>query len=55
VRDVIMRQRLIDECLVPYLFDACDAWELQPSGHYVRAAGHGASAQQALIQRYTKF
>ncbi len=54
VRDLTMRQRVIDECLVPYLFDACDAWELQSSGHYVRAASGGASAQQALIQRYSK-
>jgi polyphosphate kinase len=54
VRDATMRQRLIDECLVPYLFDACDAWLLQPTGRYVRESADGASAQQALIQRYSK-
>ena len=54
VRDAIMRQRVIDECLVPYLFDARDAWLLQSTGRYVRAPADGASAQQALIQRYSK-
>ncbi len=52
VRDAVMRQRVIDECLVPYLFDACDAWTLQATGRYVRASTDGASAQQALIRRY---
>ena len=54
VRDPVMRQRVIDECLVPYLFDARDAWLLQPTGRYVRASADGASAQQALMQRYSK-
>ena len=54
VRDAIMRQRVIDECLVPYLFDARDAWLLQSTGRYVRAPADGASAQQALILRYCK-
>ncbi|MBC7716093.1 MAG: polyphosphate kinase 1 [Pseudorhodobacter sp.] len=54
VRDAAMRQRVIDECLVPYLLDTCDAWVLQSSGHYARIGHNGVSAQQALIQRYTK-
>jgi polyphosphate kinase len=54
VRDPGMRQRLIDECLVPYLLDACDAWVLQSDGRYVRAGDEGPSAQRALIQRYTR-
>jgi polyphosphate kinase len=54
VRDAAMRQRVIDECLVPYLLDSRDAWVLQSSGRYVRAGGDGTSAQQALIQRYSK-
>jgi polyphosphate kinase len=54
VRDAAMRQRVIDECLQPYLFDDCDAWVLQSSGHYARVGDNGASAQQALIQRYSK-
>jgi polyphosphate kinase len=53
VRDVAMRQRVIDECLVPYLHDSLDAWELQPDGHYRRVGTRGRSAQQALMRRYT--
>ena len=53
VRDARLRQRIIDECLVPYLHDRQDAWALQPDGHYVRIGGDGPSAQQALMQRYS--
>ncbi len=53
VRDPALRQRVIDECLVPYLHDGKDAWELLPDGEYRRiATPDGASAQQALMQRY---
>ena len=56
VTDVAIRQRIIDECLVAYLHDGVDAWDLQPDGTYVRrgqsiANGHGAQA--ALMARYT--
>ena len=51
VRDAALRQRVIDECLVPYLHDARDAWAQQPDGRYQRVAEHGASAQQALMAR----
>ena len=54
VLDVNLRQRVIDECLVPYLFDARDAWALQSGGRYERVASEGASAQQALVQRFDK-
>ena len=30
IRDPVLRQRVIDECLVPYLHDGRDAWTLQP-------------------------
>jgi polyphosphate kinase len=56
VTDAALRQRLIDECLVAYLHDDRDAWQLQPDGRYLRAAGaaspdsHGA--QDALMDRY---
>jgi polyphosphate kinase len=53
VRDVAMRQRVIDECLVPYLHDHQDAWQLRADGSYVRIGSDGPSAQQALMQRYT--
>ena len=52
IRAPAMRQRVIDECLVPYLHDAKDAWELQSDGRYRRLRSDGESAQQALMQRY---
>ena len=53
VRDKVLRQRVIDEGLVPYLHDKLDAWALDGEGRYKRLADHGVSAQQALVQRYT--
>ncbi len=57
VTDARMRQRIIDEGLVPYLMDGRDAWDLNADGHYVRvnAAGEqpGHGAQEALATRYT--
>ncbi|WP_254789946.1 polyphosphate kinase 1 [Variovorax sp. OV329] len=65
VTDPGLRQRLIDECLVAYLHDGRDAWELGPDGEYQRvlrdthAGEEGASrtieahgAQTALMGRY---
>ena len=51
VRDAAMRQRVIDECLVPYLHDGKDAWRLQSDGSYQRIGTDGPSAQQALMTR----
>lgn len=53
VPDPALRQRVIDECLVPYLHDTRDAWELRSDGSYVRIGSDGLSAQQALMQRFT--
>ena len=53
VRDPAMRQRVIDEALVPYLHDQRDAWELDADGRYRRVAETGVSAQQALLQRFS--
>ena len=56
VTDTNIRQRIIDECLVAYLHDGVDAWDLQSNGRYARVAadrsksGHGAQA--ALTARY---
>ncbi|MBC7718251.1 MAG: polyphosphate kinase 1 [Chitinophagaceae bacterium] len=56
VTDPLIRQRIIDECLVAYLHDGVDAWDLQPDGTYARvcpaapAVPHGAQA--ALMARY---
>ena len=52
VQDAALRQRVIDECLVPYLHDRRDAWEQQPDGSYRRVADNGVSAQQALMGLY---
>ena len=57
VNDPVLRQRLIDECLVAYLHDGRDAWDLQPDGTYVLVnpadpdKRHGAQA--ALMARYS--
>ncbi|HYF17469.1 MAG TPA: polyphosphate kinase 1, partial [Ramlibacter sp.] len=56
VNDPALRQRIIDECLVAYLHDDRDAWDLLPDGTYKRVkgagepAGHGAQA--ALMTRH---
>jgi polyphosphate kinase len=52
VQDAKLRQRVIDEALLPYLHDKQDAWELRPDGSYERVSSEGPSAQQALMQRY---
>ena len=52
IRDRAMRQRVIDECLVPYLRDTRDAWLLQSNGRYERVSSDGVSAQQALMARF---
>jgi len=56
VTDPLQRQRIIDECLVAYLHDGVDAWDLLPDGTYARVkkvshrVAHGAQA--ALMVRY---
>jgi polyphosphate kinase len=53
VLDGVLRQRVIDECLVPYLQDGCDAWQQHSDGAYVRTHVEGGfSAQRALMNRY---
>jgi polyphosphate kinase len=56
VLDPVLRQRIIDECLVAGLNDSLGSWELQPDGRYLRAAPTGGrtalSAQDALMTRY---
>jgi len=57
VTDPAIRQRIIDECLVAYLHDARDAWDLQPDGTYLRVNSQGDTprhgAQTALMGRYS--
>ena len=47
-----LRQRVIDECLVPYLQDRLDAWTLDADGSYRRVDGQGPGAQAALVARH---
>jgi polyphosphate kinase len=55
VQDPVLRQRIIDECLIAYLHDARDAWDLSSDGQYHRVGltAPGPGAQQALMQRYS--
>ena len=53
VTDPLIRQHIVDECLVPYLHDEIDAWDLQSNGSYRRVNGDaGKGAQSALMRRY---
>ncbi len=55
VTDPAQRQRLIDECLLAYLHDGVDAWDMQADGSYQLASHNttgGHSAQAALMARY---
>jgi polyphosphate kinase len=56
VTDPLLRQRIVDECLVAYLHDETDAWDLMADGVYKRVKGAGDpkshGAQAALIARY---
>ncbi|WP_367846287.1 polyphosphate kinase 1 [Rhodoferax sp. WC2427] len=54
VTDPVLRQRVIDECLVPYLLDGRDAWDLGADGRYTRTQTDGHSAQTALMHRYSQ-
>ena len=56
VTDPVQRQRIVDECLVAYLHDGVDAWDMRPDGSYVRVKPDGRraawGAQAALASRY---
>ena len=58
VRDAAIRQRVIDECLQPYLHDSCDAWEMNGQGDYAQVApsadGKRHGAQESLMLRYSR-
>jgi len=58
VNDPILRQRVVDECLLAYLGDTQDAWELDGQGIYhpvkdgLQINHKTHSAQEALMNRY---
>jgi polyphosphate kinase len=57
VTDPVQRQRIIDECLVAYLHDGVDAWNLKADGTYSRSTAQSKKqvfgAQAALMMRYS--
>ncbi len=65
IKDAAMQQRIMQECLMPYLADTVDAWVQMPKGEYQpynqqnNLAKHSValhySAQQQLIARYSAF
>ncbi len=47
----VLRRRVIDECLLPYLNDDVDAWQLDSHGNYTMVPNErGLSAQQGLVE-----
>ncbi len=56
VRDPVLLRRIVDECLVAYLHDDVDAWEMAADGTYTAlrdpALRSSHSAQAALAARY---
>ncbi len=57
VQDEALKRRVIDECLVAYLYDTKDAWQLGPNGEYTQVINDhqntpALSAQQALMTRH---
>ncbi len=56
VLDTRLRQRVVDECLVPYLYDTADSWFMQPDGTYQQSGeASELSAQAELAKRHTMF
>lgn len=52
VREPALRQRVIDECVVPYLHDGVDSWFQQADGTYEPSGLPGPSAQHALMDLF---
>jgi polyphosphate kinase len=55
VLELSLRQRIVDECLLPYLHDTRNAWTLESDGQYHRVDKKGhkpQSAQALLMQKY---
>ena len=57
ILDKGLRQRIIDECLVAYLHDTADAWNLNRQGVYERVGPvknqRALSAQRELVAKYS--
>jgi polyphosphate kinase len=69
IKNEVMQQRIMQECLMPYLADTDDAWVQMPAGQYMRVSQQAdyfksslskagslkQSAQNQLIERYSAF
>jgi polyphosphate kinase len=53
VLDEKLRQRVLRECLEPYLSDTEDSWLLQSNGSYRRMSLDLASTSQTAVKRYS--
>jgi len=49
VTDPVLRNRIVDECLLAYLHDTRDAWLLQPDGNYGPASQGGGSRRGKTV------
>jgi polyphosphate kinase len=50
IANPVLRRRVIDECLLPYLNDDVDAWQLDSHGNYTMVpCERGLSAQRGLV------
>lgn len=51
IEDVVLKQRIVNECLVTYLQDNVDAWSLNADGHYTRV--HPVKVKRASTRSTT--
>jgi polyphosphate kinase len=54
IEDAALRQRIIDEALVPYLHDSRGSWILDRTGHYHPLDPNGLHAQAALLEHHIR-
>ncbi|MES2978642.1 MAG: polyphosphate kinase 1 [Pseudomonadota bacterium] len=53
VTDPALRSRIIDECLMPYLQNSREAWDLQANGQYTKVQGSARSRKSSAQARLT--
>jgi polyphosphate kinase len=54
IEDAALRQRVIDECLVAYLHDDLDAWEMDANGQYTRSQPAKPKRTRTKVNAVTK-
>jgi polyphosphate kinase len=55
VVDPVLRRRIIDECLLAYLYDTRNAWTLEADGQYHRVEKKGQKVQSAQALLMTQY